>query len=101
MITVSPKVGELLVRITQTPDVDLALRKILTEYLELKIKEIGEKIKAFEDRWGLSFEEFSHKCQNESLNQDIYSYEVEREFWEWERLETLRKHYCELESRWM
>ncbi len=87
--------------ITQTPDVDMAMRKILSEYLELKIKQLQEKIKTFEDKWGLSFEEFSGKCQNKSLNQDVYSYEVEGDFWEWERLETLKKHYCELKSRWM
>lgn len=101
MITLSPKLGEILIEITQTPNIDMALRKIISEYLELKLKELQEKIKAYEDKRGLSFEEFSAKCRNKSLSQDVYSYEVERDFWEWEKLETLKKHYHELKSRWM
>ena len=91
----------MLVEITQTPDIHMALTKVLTEYLELKIRELQERIAVYEEKWNLSFDEFSTRCQNKNLGQDIYSYEVERDFWEWERLESLRKHYVQMKSQWM
>jgi len=41
----------------------------------------------------MSFEEFSRRCKEGTLGVDPYSWEVERDFWEWERAETLLKHY--------
>ena len=40
MLTLSPKIGEFLIRAAETPDIELALRKILFEYLDLKLKEL-------------------------------------------------------------
>ena len=37
MLTLSPKIGEFLIRTTETPDIEMALRKILFEYLDLKL----------------------------------------------------------------
>jgi len=49
----------------------------------------------------MSFEELSTKCKQKEIGKDIYSYEVEKDFWDWERVETLRQHYGELKSQWM
>lgn len=35
------------------------------------------------------------------MSEDIYSYEVEKDFWDWERAETLRKYYKELKEKWI
>ena len=63
MLTLSPKIGNFLVKTAETADIDMALRKILFEYLDLKLKELQTQVKNFEEKWGMSFEEFSTKCK--------------------------------------
>jgi len=101
MVTLSPRLGELLTKATQTPDIEAALWKVLSEYLDLKSDKLSEQIAEFEQKWGMSFEEFSRRCKERELEKDAYSYEVEKDFWEWEKALTLRRHYEALRSRWM
>src|SRR4030067_1082135 len=35
MITVSPQIGEFLIKVTQLPDIEAALKRVLTEYLDI------------------------------------------------------------------
>ena len=100
MLTLSPKIGEFLIRAAETPDIEMALRKILFEYLDLKLKELQGQAREFEKKWSMTFEEFSVKCKQKKIGKDIHSYEVEKDFWDWERIDTLRKHYGELKSQW-
>ena len=100
-ITMSPRVGALLTQITETPDLETALWKVLTEHLDLKIRLLRERIQAFESKWGMTFEEFSNRCEAGTLGQDPYAYEIESDFWEWEKAETLLRHYEALPARWM
>ena len=101
MIALPPRLGELFTQATQTPDLETALWKVLSEYLDLKLDALGERIAEFELKWDMSFEEFSSRCQEGSLEKDAYSYEVEKDFWEWEKAFTLRRHYKALRSQWM
>jgi hypothetical protein len=94
MLTLSPHVGDLLLKVTQAQDLDEALHKVLREYLDLKLTSLSAEIHRFEEKWGCAFVEFKEKTK------ENYSYEVEKEFWEWERLETLRAHYQALLERW-
>ena len=98
MLNLSAKLGELLIKATQAPDIDIAFRKILSEYFDLKLKKLQCPVKEFEYKWKISFEEFKDQCQRKIIKKDIYSYEVEKDFCEWERIETLKKHYAELEA---
>ena len=100
-ISVSPRVGVLLTQVTETPDLETALWKILTEHVDLKAKLLRQRIGAFESKWRMTFEEFSEGCQAGTLGQDPYAYEVESDFWEWEKAETLLRHYEALQARWM
>ncbi len=94
MLNLSPQVGELLLKVTRSQDLDEALHKVLKDYLDLKLSSLSTAIARFEEKWGCPFEEFKEKTQGE------YSYEVENEFWEWERLETLKAHYQVLQKQW-
>lgn len=100
-ISIPPRLGALLTELVEIPDIGMALRKVLSEYLELKSKALEERIAAFEAKWGMSFEEFSQKCAEGTLAGDAYSYEVERDFWEWEQAVTLQNHYESLRLQWM
>jgi len=98
MVTVSPRLGEFLTKATQTPDLETALWKVLSEYVELKSKALREQIAQFEQKWGMSFEEFSRRCQEGTLQTDPYSWEVEQDSWAWEKAVTLLRHYETLRS---
>jgi hypothetical protein len=94
MLTLSPKVGELLLQATQSQDLEEALHKVLQDYLDLKLASLTAEISRLEEKWGCSFAEFQERTKEQ------YTYEVERVFWEWERLETLRSHYESLRTQW-
>jgi hypothetical protein len=94
MLTVSPQVGELLLQATQSQDLDEALHKVLREYLALKLHELSANIRRLENQWGCSFAEFRERTKAD------YSSDIEKTFWEWEQLETLKAHYETLQERW-
>jgi len=100
-MVLSPRAGLLLTKIADTPDLETALWKVLHDYTTLKIQQLAQQIKAFEQKWGMSFEEFSQRCEEGTLGQDPYAYEVESDFWEWEKAMTLLAHYEALQARWM
>ncbi len=99
-ITISPRVGVLLTRLTETPDLETALWKVLSEYTDLKTDLFRQQINAFESKWGMTFAEFSEQYGADGL-QNAYSYEAESDFWEWEKAQTLMKHYEALRTQWM
>jgi len=67
----------------------------------IEIAFLMQQIEAFESKWEGTFEEFSERCQAGTLGQDPYAYEVESDFWDWEKAETLLQHYGALQIRWM
>ena len=71
--------------------------KILFDYIDLKLKDINEKIRRFGEKYGMSYEEFKRRILG---SDESYKYDVERDFWEWESLETLKKYYEGLKKRW-
>lgn len=101
MITISPQIGEFLISVTHISDIDAALKKVLTEYIELKIADMVEKKKKYESKWNMTFKEFKEACKNNTLKADAFSCEVEKDFWEWEGLESLFNYYENIRSRWI
>ncbi len=99
-VTVSPRVGALLTQVTDLPDLEAALWKVLSEYIDLKTESIRDEICAFEAKWGMTFDEFAERCEEGTLEVDPYAYDVESDYWEWEAAETLLQHYESLEARW-
>lgn len=94
MLALSPQVGDLLLQATQSQDLEEAIHKVLREYFHLKLASLAAEIDLFEKKWGGHFPEFRDKTREE------YRYEVKKDFWEWERLETLKAHYQTLQERW-
>jgi hypothetical protein len=92
MLNLSPQLGDLLLQATHSQDLDEALHKVLREYLGLKLHALSAEIVRFEEKWGCSFAEFQERTK------DHFTYEVEKAFWEWEQLETLRSHYRTLQA---
>ncbi|MBI3536884.1 MAG: hypothetical protein HY070_04925 [Chloroflexi bacterium] len=80
-------------RTTQITDLETALLKVLNEYIDLKIASLKETLDGFEKKWGMNFAEFLKRTRNNTLGKDTYSFEVEKDFWEWEQAVTLLQHY--------
>jgi len=53
------------------------------DLVRLKLKETGERKAAFEQRHGMYFEAFK-QAWDEGRIADKHSYEIERDYWEWE-----------------
>jgi hypothetical protein len=100
MLKLSSKLGEFLIQATQSTNFEIALKEILSEYLVLKVKDLDKEIENFETKWNMSFDEFREKCREGKIDQDIFSYNVEKDFWGWEKAETLKKHYESMRSQW-
>lgn len=100
MPIMTPKLSEVLIKTTHSKDIDDALNKILSEYLELKLKTLLETIDGFQKKWGMSFEEFKRHFKEGTLKEDTYSFDTEKDFWQWEEAETLKKHYEEIKGQW-
>jgi hypothetical protein len=65
------------------------------------LKKLYQTIKEFEKKWNMSFEEFRRRFKENTLEADAYSFSTEKDFWEWEEAETLRKHYEEIKMQWI
>ena len=100
-MTLSPQTSLLLTQITATPDLETALWRVLHDYTGLKTQQIRQQITVFETKWGMTFDEFSQRCEHGTLGQDPYAYDVESDYWDWEKAVTLLGHYEALQARWM
>lgn len=101
MPAISPKLGEILIKATKEKDIESAFWKVISEYIELKLKELQETIEKFQKKWGMSFEEFKEAIKHGTLKKDVYSFYVEQDFWQWEEAVTLKKHYDSIKKEWM
>ena len=96
MITVSPKLGEFLTKVTQTPDLETAFWQVFNEYVAMKMAALREANSSYERKWGMTFDEFARQSRDGTLKEDAYSWNVEQDFWGWEQTVTLLNHYGSL-----
>lgn len=93
MITVSPKLGEFLTKVTQTSDLETAFWQVFNEYVAMKMAALREANRNYERKWEMTFDEFSRQSRDGVLKADPYSWDVEQDFWDWEQTITLLHHY--------
>ncbi len=96
-----PRLALLLTQLAPTPDPELALRKVLSDYIDLKLAVYQADIDRFEAKWGMEFPEFAQACAQNTLGQDPYSYTVESDYWEWEAAHTQQNHFLSLRGQWI
>jgi len=80
---ISKPVYKILTDITGQPRFEVALHLATKDLLRLKLKEAEEQCEAFEARYGMDFESFK-QAWAEGHIPDKFSYDVERDYWEWE-----------------
>ena len=100
MPALSPKLSEILVKTTHARDIDDALNRVVSEYLDLKLSSLDKRIEEFQQKWNMDFEHFKNHLKNQTLNVDTFSYDVETDYWEWEEAETLKQHYSTIKEQW-
>lgn len=96
MIAVSPKLGEFLTRVTQTPDLEAAFWQVFNEYVAMKMAALRQANKDYESKWGMTFDEFARQSRDGTLKENAYSWNVEQDYWGWEQTVTLLNHYGSL-----
>jgi len=72
-----------LTELTGEPRIEVALRITLKDSVEHRLEIIEREAFAFERKYGMSFEEFKHNWEQGKIF-DKYSFEVEKDYWEWE-----------------
>jgi hypothetical protein len=81
--TISKPIHRILVDLTGETRFDVALHVATKDLVRLKLKEVGEQRRRFEERYQMDFEAFK-QAWNEDQIPNKHSYEVERDYWEWE-----------------
>jgi hypothetical protein len=80
---VSRPLSQVLVRLTNQDQIDLALSALVKDFIRLRLKEVAEIKQSFEQKYLMPFEEFKRRW-HAGLIPNLYSYEVEKDYWEWE-----------------
>lgn len=84
-ISLSNPVYEVLRQLTHQKEVDAALSVALKDLLRLKKQNLLKDIETFEKKYGMTFSEFEEACKDGRIKEP-FSYEVEKDDWEWEAL---------------
>jgi outer membrane lipopolysaccharide assembly protein LptE/RlpB len=80
---ISKPLYRVLRKMTHENRVDVALAIAVKDWIRLRIKEVeGERI-GFEAKYGMTFDQFKVKFAGEEIPNQ-YSYEVERDYFDWE-----------------
>lgn len=82
-VTLSNPIYEILQQTTGDSDINNALSKILKDFFQLKIQALQEQIAAYEKKYGMSFTDFEEACATGTI-ESPYSYDVEKDNWDWE-----------------
>jgi hypothetical protein len=84
---ISKPLYHILADLTHEARLELALPLAIKDWVRLRLKESSERRETFEGRYGMSFAAFKQAWDDGRIS-NAYSYEVERDYWEWEAAET-------------
>jgi hypothetical protein len=94
MVVIPKSTHNILHRLTGQSRSDIALSLAIKDLVRLRVDEAQSRITKFEKKYSLTFPEFEEACENGKI-QEPFSYEVEKDDWEWEAaitdLETLEE----------
>ncbi|MFO7633705.1 MAG: hypothetical protein R6W76_14270 [Caldilinea sp.] len=84
---ISKPVATILTTLTHEPRLEVAVTLAVKDWLQLRLSVIESQKQAFEEKYGMDFADFRAAWGAGEIA-DQYSYEVERDYWEWEGLLT-------------
>ena len=85
--TISKPLYKILTELTGEERFDVALHLATKDLVRLKLQDAEQQIKTYEKRYGMPFEQFQQAWEKDQIA-DKYSYEVEKDYWEWEAAQT-------------
>lgn len=80
---ISKPIYRILSDLTQESRVEVALPLAIKDWVRLRLKETQEQQELFERRYAMDFLAFKQAWQEGRISKK-HSYEVERDYWEWE-----------------
>lgn len=80
---ISKPIYQIVSELTHERRVEVALPLAIKDWVRLKLKESREQRDGFKERYGMDFQAFQQAFHN-GLIANQHSYEVERDYWEWE-----------------
>jgi hypothetical protein len=80
---ISKPLQKILTDLTGEVRFDVALQIAVKDLVRLKLREAEEQRERFQERYQMTFSAFK-QAWDEGRIADKYSYEVERDYWEWE-----------------
>jgi hypothetical protein len=99
-MTTIPKVAlRALTELTGEPRLDVALLLTLQDAVEYRLEKISAAIKTYEEKYGMSFDEFQSCGQEEGIPNQ-FSHEIESDYLEWDGLIS-RKRKLEKIRQWL
>jgi hypothetical protein len=80
---ISKPIHRILSELTGEERFDVALHLATKDLVRLKLKEVEQQIADFKKRYKMDFEKFKRAWEAGKISKK-YSYEVEKDYWEWE-----------------
>jgi len=81
--TISKPLYKVLTDLTGEARLDIALHLATKDLVRLRLREVAEEIQRFEERYQRTFDAFQQAWEANRIAEK-HSYEVERDYWEWE-----------------
>jgi hydroxymethylpyrimidine pyrophosphatase-like HAD family hydrolase len=82
-VSLSNPIYEILQQTTGDADVNGALSKILRDFFQLKIQALEEQNANYEKKYGMTFADFDEAMRSGKI-ENPYSYDIEKDNWDWE-----------------
>ena len=98
-MTVTKSLEKILIDLTGEPRADVALHVALKDAVSHRLEIIESEIKKLESKYHVTFPEFKSKWEKDEIEKK-YSYDVEKDYWEWEGLASRREKIEEI-SKWL
>ncbi len=98
--TLIPKVAlKALIELTGQSQIDVALMMTLRDAIEHRLEKIESALRDYEQKYGMTFQQFEAQARTGEMP-DRFSYERERDYFEWDSLVT-RKRKLEEIRQWL
>ncbi|NIQ07374.1 MAG: hypothetical protein GWO20_17110 [Candidatus Korarchaeota archaeon] len=90
---------KILAEITGEPRVDVAIRMVLRDVVEHRLRNVEEHIKKFEQKYEMDFATFEKTWKAGDI-EEKFSYKTEKDYLEWDALITRRKKLQQV-AKWL
>lgn len=94
-VKISKPLHRVLSGLTGENRADVALELAAKDLLRLKLRQVEERVEEFESRYQMRFTEFKQAWEAGKIAEK-HSYQVERDYWEWEAAVGDEKKYRQM-----